>query len=924
MPVQIGINPLTRNVHTMIQQPEPGEKTVPDSPGKLTPAMQQYRECKARHPDAILFFHIGDFYETFETDAELVSRELDIVLTSRSKNGEHRTPLAGVPHHAVEGYIAKLVAKGYKVAVCDQLEDAKKAKGLVKRDVVRVITPGTVIDPAMLPSSAATYLFALCPAPKGGEWGAAFLDISTGEFFVTPVGSDNLIENIRSECSRYRPKECIVPSGIDEVIRQSMRDNGVVVTPFRDEAFSPSAAERMLCAHLHVASIAGFGCDAMPAAIGAGGAALAYAQETQNAPLAHVSQLTTRTSAHGMLLDAVTLRNLEVSESIRGGMKGSTLFGSLDQTKTPMGSRLLLRQLTRPLTDKTGIDDRLDAVEFFVSHTTTRLSLRDLLRKHADIERITARISYGNAGPRDLVALADSLLTLPEIREVLSSPSAGTIPPLITRSREALVALPETIDLIRRAITDDPPAIARNGGVIRAGYSRELDELTGVLRSGKGWIVDLQAQEREKTGIKSLKIGYNKIFGYYIDITKPNLPLVPAHYERRQTTATGERYTLPELREKEALITNADERVLALERDLYTSLLETLRDVIPALQQIASAIAALDVSCALAEVAQTHDYVRPVLDDGDVIVIRDGRHPVVETALANGFVPNDTELASTGTQIMIITGANMAGKSTYMRAVALCCIMAQAGSFVPARHARIGILDRVFTRVGAFDDLASGQSTFFVEMLELANILNNVTPQSLVILDEIGRGTSTVDGCSIAKAVLEYLHGRSSAGPKTLFATHFHELIEMEGSLKRVKNYHFAVRDTNKEVVFLRKLIPGATDKSYGIHVARLAGIPKKVTDRADTLLSDAMNRAVPAGTRPQRYTQILLVDDHEPQSMTPTVAPCPAPAPVSDPAPDPVHVALAGINPDTLTPLQALTKIAELKQMIGKPGGRP
>jgi len=875
-----------------------------DALRKLTPAMQQYRECKARYPDTILFFHIGDFYETFESDAELVSRELDIVLTSRSKMGEHRTPLAGVPHHAVEGYIARLVAKGYKVAVCDQIEDAKKAKGLVKRDVVRVITPGTVIDPAMIPSSAATYLMALCPGVKGSEWGAALLDISTGEFLVIPLATDNLSENIRSECSQYRPRECIVPSVVTDEIRQSLRENGVVVTAFRNEEFALPQAERALCAHFHVASLAGFGCDTMPAAVGAAGAALVYAKETQNAPLTHVSHLVTRTSAQGMMLDAVTLRNLEVSESIRTGTNGQTLFRCLDQTKTPMGSRLLLRQLTRPLTDIAGIDTRLDAVEFFVKNTTIRLSLRNLLRQHADIERITARIAYGNAGPRDLIALADSLSTLPEIRTVLSGAEPGAAPMLVAKVREDLIDLPETIALVRRAITEDPPAIARNGGVIRAGYSAELDELTGVLHSGKGWIVDLQQKEREKTGIKSLKIGYNKIFGYYIDITKPNISLVPAYYERRQTTATGERYTLPELREKEALITNADERVLALERDLYTGLINTLRADIPALQQIASAISVLDVSATLAEIAQTHDYVRPQLDSGDAIVIRDGRHPVVERGLSFGFVPNDTDLSSTGTQIMIITGANMAGKSTYMRAVALCCIMAQAGSFVPARHAHIGILDRVFTRVGAFDDLASGQSTFFVEMLELANILNNVTKKSLVILDEIGRGTSTVDGCSIAKSVLEYLHGRSASGPKTLFATHFHEIIETEGMLKRVKNYHFAVRDTQKEVVFLRKLIPGATDKSYGIHVARLAGIPKKVTERADAILAETMNRAVPAGTRPQRYTQILLVDDHEPAKTLKQ---------------SPVLEELAQINTDAMTPLQALAKIAELKQMLDR-----
>ncbi len=905
--VQIGFISLPeKRTAQMNDEPPPGPEPVPDTLRKLTPAMQQYREIKARYPDTILFFHIGDFYETFESDAELVSRELDIVLTSRSKNGEYRVPLAGVPHHAGEGYIARLVAKGYKVAVCDQLEDAKKAKGLVKRDVVRVITPGTVIDSAMLPSSSAMYLMALCPA-KSGDWGAAFLDISTGEFFVVPIAQDNISENIRSECSRYRPRECIVPSGISGEIQSTLQENGVVVTLFRDDEFSLPRAEQTLCTHFHVASLAGYGCDTMPAAIGAGGAALAYAKETQNAPLAHVTTLFTRTSAHGMILDAVTLRNLEVSESIRGGAKGATLFGLLDLTKTPMGSRLLLRQLTRPLTDIAEIGKRLDAVEFFVKNTTTRLSLRDLLRRHADIERITARISYGNAGPRDLVALADSLATLPDIRSALSREKTGTAPLLVTKTREDLVDLPDMISLVQRAITDDPPAIARNGGVIRAGYSKELDELTGVLHSGKGWIVDLQQREREKTGIKSLKIGYNRIFGYYIDISKPNLPLVPGHYERRQTTATGERYTLPELREKEVLITNADERVLALERDLYTGLLDTLRAAIPALQQIASAIAVLDVSSTLAEIAQTHDYVRPQLDSGDAIVIRDGRHPVVETSLDSGFVPNDTELASTGTQIMIITGANMAGKSTYMRAVALCCIMAQAGSFVPAQHARIGILDRIFTRVGAFDDLASGQSTFFVEMLELANILNNMTPKSLVILDEIGRGTSTVDGCSIAKAVLEYLHGRSAAGPKTLFATHFHDLIETEGTLKRVKNYHFAVRDTNKEVVFLRKLIPGATDKSYGIHVARLAGIPKKVTERADEILTETMNRAVPAGSRPQRYTQILLVDDHGPAKV---------------PEESPVITALAGINPDAMTPMQALAKIAELKQILDRKDG--
>jgi DNA mismatch repair protein MutS len=603
-----------------------------------------------------------------------------------------------------------------------------------------------------------------------------------------------------------------------------------------------------------------------------------------------------------MTLDAITLRNLEVKESIRLETKGATLLSCLDLTKTPMGSRMLTRNLSRPFTDIDEINKRLDAIDFLITCTPERIALRTLLTLCADIERIAARIAYGNAGPRDLIALADSLSTLPKIRSTVQDCRTIAIPFHIIDALQDLHDLPDSIDLIRRAIVDEPPAIARNGGVIRPGYSKELDEIKGVLHSGKGWIVELQQKEREQTGIKSLKIGYNRIFGYYIDITKPNIPLVPPHYQRRQTTATGERYTLPELQEKETLITHADERVLALERELYTGLVNVLRIAIPDLQAIARGIAVLDVSAALAEIAQTHDYVRPQLNTSDAIIIRDGRHPVVERGVSGNFVPNDTELVSSETQVMIITGANMAGKSTYMRAVALICIMAQAGSFVPARHASIGILDRIFTRVGAFDDLASGQSTFFVEMLELANILNNVTSKSLVILDEIGRGTSTVDGCSIAKAVLEYLHGRSGTGPKTLFATHFHELVEVEGELKRVKNYHFAVKETKNEVVFLRKLIPGATDKSYGIHVARLAGIPKKVTERAESILTETMNRDVPSGTRPQRYTQILLFDN---DSTTTTAAQ------------HPVLDELACINPDAMTPLQALAKIAELRHML-------
>ena len=871
-----------------------------------TPVMRQYWEIKKQHPDTILFFRIGDFYETFERDAELISRELEIVLTSRSKSGDNRIPLAGVPYHAADGYIAKLVGRGYKVAVVDQVGDTKNTKGIVKRELVRIITPGTVIDGSMISSSASSCLLALCPDTKNKQWGLAFLDISTGEFFVTMTEHDPGFFNILSEIARYRPAECLLPSTVAEELKQQVRNRGVVVTCVPEGEFCEQQARNTLLGHFHVASLAGYGCDEFPAAVRAAGAALTYAKETQRSPLTHISSLSLRSSEQGLMLDAITLRNLEVKENIRHESKGSTLISCLDLTKTPMGSRTLTRHLSRPLTDIVEIDKRLDAIDFFIKYTPLRLTIRTLLTRFADIERIVARIAYGNAGPRDLLALAESLASLPELRNSFQGCNIPDIPDSVSNALEDLPSLPDSIYLIRSAIVDDPPAISRNGGVIRRGYSTELDSLNGVLHSGKDWILELQENEREKTSIKSLKIGYNRVFGYYIDITKPNLHLVPSHYERRQTTATGERYTLPELKEKETIISNADERVLALERELYSALIEKLRAVIPDIQAIARGIAVIDVSSSLAEIAQTRDYIRPQLNTSDAIVIREGRHPVVEQGVFGAFVPNDTELSGSGTQVMIITGANMAGKSTYMRAVALICIMAQAGSFVPARHASIGILDRIFTRVGAFDDLASGQSTFFVEMLELANILNNVTERSLVILDEIGRGTSTADGSSIAKSVLEYLHGRSGAGPKTLFATHFHELVEVEGTLKRVKNYHFAVKETKDEVVFLRKLIPGATDKSYGIHVARLAGIPKKVTERAESILTESKNRDVPSGTRPQRYTQILLCDD---DNTTKSAA--------QHPALD----ELASVNPDEMTPIQALAKIVELREMLENEG---
>jgi len=860
-----------------------------------TPAMRQYYSVKARYPDAVIFFRMGDFFETFGEDAGVVARELDITLTARGKdkNGD-RMPLAGVPHHAVDGYIDRLVAKGYKVVICDQVEDPKTAKGVVKREVTRVITPGTLIDSSMLGSAGAHYLMAVAPDRKD-TFGLAFLDVSTGDFFVSSGSGGRDYAEIVSEVVRHRPSEAIVPESLADALPARLEALGVTVSRYRDDAFDVDAAYERLCGQFGTATLDGYGCAGIPGAIAAAGAALRYAQETQQSPLSHISGLSTRVPSGNMALDAITLRNLEITAGIRGEGDANTLLAALDATETSMGSRTMRSFLIAPLLGKDAIEARLDAVEWFFEHALERQAFRATLGDFADIERIAGRIAYGNAGPRDLATLRESLEAIPDVKELFPADAPALV-------REALAAMSDhahVVDLVGRAIVDDPPARAVAGGMIREGFNEKLDELRHLATTGKDWIAEFQQQERERTGIKSLKIGYNRVFGYYIEVTRPNLHLVPPEYERRQTTANGERYTIPDLREKEAMIATAEERLTALEAEIYAELVRTLTAEVAGLQATARAVGLLDVYAALAEIAARYNYTRPAIEENGRIVIRDGRHPVVERHLPVPFVPNDTELDSAGDQIMIITGANMAGKSTYMRAVALCCIMAQMGSFVPARHATVGIVDRVFTRVGAFDDLASGQSTFMVEMLELANILNNATPQSLVILDEIGRGTSTLDGCSIARAVVEFLHGKAVAGPRTLFATHFHDLVDLEGSLKRVKNFHFAVKDTGQDVVFLRKIIPGATDRSYGVHVAHLAGIPKKVTDRAMELLKEASTRELPAGVRAPRYTQMLLVDPGE--------------GVVEE---NPAVSELKTMSPNEMTPIEALNVLCRLQRL--------
>jgi len=861
--------------------------------------MEQFYDMKAQYPGCVLFFQMGDFYETFGEDAELVSRELDITLTSRgrTKDGE-RMPLAGVPIHAGEAYISRLVKKGYRVAVCDQVEDPKKAKGVVKRDVVRVITPGTVIDSAMLHTAGQSYLMGLAQSKKGKRLGLAFLDITTGEFFITSCGGEDGAE-LASAVDRHMPSECVVPEESPSWISRILKERGVLVTPYSPYHFTHEKAMHLLCHQFSVASLEGFGCSGMEEGVSAAGGCLAYAKETQKSDLSHIIKISTMVPSGTMVLDSITLRNLELVRGIRDG-SDSTLLSVLDRTRTAMGGRQMRSDIIAPLIDRVRIEERLDAVEFLFHEPMQRTSLRESLHRFSDIERIAGRISYGNAGPRDLVTLRDSLVRIPAIRGALIPRNDAVLPGALASCIEGMSTHDTIVTLIESALTDEPPVLVKTGGVIRDGYDPRLDELRNIAHSGKDWIAAFQQEERERTGIKSLKIAYNKVFGYFIEVTKANLHLVPPDYLRKQTMSNGERYTLPVLQEMEAKISNAEERLIAMETEIFGAIIGTLKEHVGSLQETARNIGRIDVFASLAEVAALYGYIRPVMEDSGRLLVSDGRHPVVERSLESGFVPNDAELDAAGTQILIITGANMAGKSTYMREVALICIMAQMGSFVPADHAVIGITDRIFTRVGAFDDLASGQSTFMVEMLELANILNNVTDRSLVILDEIGRGTSTLDGYAIARSVLEYLHGRRKSGPRTLFATHFHEIVAVESDLKRAKNCHFAVRETGSDVVFLRKLIPGATDRSYGIHVARLAGVPKQVSARAEDILSTERTRSMmPEKGKTPRYTQVLLID---------------APGGVKE-TKNPVLIELQNLDPDSMTPREALVKLYELQK---------
>ena len=810
-----------------------------DSTGDgLTPMMQQYRRVKHQiPPDALLLFRLGDFYEMFFDDAKTASQLLNLALTSR-----HGTPMCGIPHHAAEAYIGKLLKQGRKVAICDQLEEAQPGK-LVKRDVTQILSPGTHFDTHLLQAERNNFLAAIC---GDGKFGLALVDLTTGDFKVTELSN---VEQLQNELTRIRPAEIIVPVEWLAEAKQILAPLGIqALTPHDGWTFERETAFFTLRDHFKTQSLDGFGASELTVGIGAAGAALHYLQQALRRSTAHIHRLTVYSINEFMVLDATTQRNLELLESPRSDRK-HTLIGCLDRTLTPMGARLLREWLTRPLKNVAQIQARQGVIATFCDRPHVLADFREQLQAVRDMERTLARLSVGNGNARDLIVLKESLTAVPKLKKTLASVLGGT--EFLDQLTAQITELPELVDLIARAIADAPPLALKEGGLIQPGYHAELDEFRRAGLEGKAWIAALQQKEIERTGIASLKVRFNSVFGYYIEITKANLDKAPDDYIRKQTIANGERFVTPELKEMEHKILGAEERANALEYEIFQQIRAAAVEKSAPIQESASAIAALDVLAGLAELARHQGYCRPVINDGDRIEFVDGRHPVLEqTLIEERFVPNDTLLDNREQQILIITGPNMAGKSTYIRQVALLVLMAQVGSYIPAARATVGLVNRIFTRVGANDDLARGQSTFMVEMNETANILNNATARSLIVLDEIGRGTSTFDGLSIAWAVAEHLH--NGVGAKTLFATHYHELTELAATMPRVKNYNVAVREWQDQVIFLHKILPGGTDKSYGIQVARLAGLPKEVLARAKEVLSNLEEAELSADGKPK------------------------------------------------------------------------
>lgn len=802
----------------------------------LTPMMQQYMRIKEQYKDALLFFRLGDFYELFFEDAKIASRELEIALTGRDCGLEERAPMCGVPYHAAEGYIARLIEKGYKVAICEQLEDPSKAKGIVKRDVVRIITPGTVLESSMLDEKSNNYIVSIFK--EGHNCGLAYADISTGEFYISQMTAPSGEKKLIDELSGIVPREIIIneeAQDAQKLLYEIKNRFNCFINFYHEWAYNKKTAYQKLINHFNVHSLEGYGCQTMEYGICAGGALLQYFAETQKKALQHITAIRSYIPESYMVLDAATRRNLELVETMRGKEKKGSLLWLLDKTNTAMGGRLLKKWVQQPLIDVEAINKRLSGVEELFNNSLLMDELQELLRKVYDLERLIGRISFGTANARDLLSLKQSIGVLPSIKKLLSSCKSE----ILQEFYNELDLLEDVYDLIDKSIDENPPLTIKEGSIIKDGYNAQLDKYREAMYKGKEWIADLERKERERTGIKNLKIGFNKVFGYYIDVTKSYYDLVPDNYIRKQTLANSERYITSELKEMEEVILGAEEKSIQLEYDIFVSIRDQVAKEVNRIQDTAHIVSNLDALWSLAKVAVENGYVRPKVSEDDIIDIVDGRHPVVEKTIPNNlFVPNNTYLDVSDNRVLIITGPNMAGKSTYMRQVALIVLMAQIGSFVPASKAHIGIVDRIFTRVGASDDLAAGQSTFMVEMSEVANILNNATPKSLLILDEIGRGTSTYDGLSIAWAVIEYICNNKNLGCKTLFATHYHELTELEGKINGVKNYSIAVKEQGNDIIFLRKIVRGGTQKSLGIQVARLAGVPAEVIERANEILS--------------------------------------------------------------------------------------
>jgi DNA mismatch repair protein MutS len=864
---------------------------------KITPSRQQYLDVKAQHPGAIVFFRLGDFYETFDDDAAVVARELDLVLTSRPQGKNQRIPMAGVPHHSAEGYIARLIAKGYKVALCEQI-GSETVGGLMPREVVRVFTAGTVVEPGMLEAGRNNYLVAVVADRSGDELraGLAYADITTGEFATTQlVGQHALGE----ELARLAPAELLLPES-DSALYTAAR----TISRVADYRSELGNARQTLLRHFQVAALDAFGCENKPLAIRAAGALLYYLQETQKGSVEQIQRLTTYSTDGFVALSEATRRNLELTESIAGDRSGSLLY-VLNKTVTPMGARLLRRRITQPLMDVAQLNERLDQVQQFLGDAKLRAGVRTILGDIPDLERLTNRCISGRATPRDLEQLGAGLAAVKRLRARLSA--AGGFEALV----DGLDTCDDVAATVGQAIVAEAPGNTARTGFIRPGFSAELDGIVNTSAHAREWVADLEPRERERTGISSLKVGFNKVFGYYIEVTHANTQSVPDDYIRKQTLTNAERYITPELKEYETLILNAEDRILQIERRLFAEICQHIAAYGDQLLATAAAVARIDVAAALAETAALNDYVRPILTTSTTLAIQDGRHPVVEQAMNAGlvpgqrrgerFVPNDSHMDDAA-RIQIITGPNMSGKSTYLRQVALITLMAQLGSFVPAASAEIGIVDRIFTRIGAHDELHAGRSTFMVEMVEAAEILNHATHRSLLILDEIGRGTSTYDGLSLAWAIVEYLHNHPRLKPRTLFATHYHELTGLAGLLPGVANFNVDVADEGGQVTFLHRIVPGGADRSYGIHVAQLAGLPRDVIDRANEILLGLERHAPTAAVEPSRLSsgqQIALF-----------------------PEASPILEELEQLDVNALTPLQAISKLFEWQKRYVKGQG--